>query len=143
MRLVEEGKLSLDEPIRTYLPDFTMRDPAVAEGATTRHLMTHTGGWEGDFFPDTGYGDDALAKFVNLMAQLPQLTLLGTVCSYNNAGFSLAGRVIEAVTGKTCEAALKDLVLRPLGLKRSYLFPAHVMLHGFAVGHTTIADKTF
>jgi CubicO group peptidase (beta-lactamase class C family) len=142
MRLVEDGKLALDEPIRSYLPDFTMRDPEVTTRLTMRHLLTHTGGWDGDFFPDTGNGDDALARYVKLMADLPQVTPLGSILSYNNAAFSLAGRVVEAVTGKTYEAALNELVLAPLGLKHSFLFPADVMTHSFAVGHTTIADKT-
>ncbi|MGB9380342.1 MAG: serine hydrolase domain-containing protein, partial [Candidatus Binatus sp.] len=142
MRLVEDGKLTLDQPIRTYLPDFTMRDPEVTTRLTMRHLLTHTGGWDGDFFPDTGNGDDALARYVRLMAELPQLTPLGTILSYNNAAFSLAGRVVEVVTGKTYEAALNELVLQPLGLKHSFLFPTDAMTHSFAVGHTTIADKT-
>jgi CubicO group peptidase (beta-lactamase class C family) len=142
MRLVEAGKLELDAPIRTYLPDFTMRDLDVTGRLTMRHLLTHTGGWDGDFFPDTGNGDDALARYVKRMADLPQRTPLGTILSYNNAAFSLAGRVIEVVTGKTYEAALNELVLAPLGLKHSFLFPADSMTHGFAVGHTTIADKT-
>jgi CubicO group peptidase (beta-lactamase class C family) len=142
MRLVEAGKLALDEPVRTYLPDFTMRDPGVTTRLTMRHLLTHTGGWEGDFFPDTGNGDDALARYVKLMADLPQLTPLGTILSYNNAAFSLAGRVVEAVTGKTYEAALNELVLGPLGLKHSFLFPTDVMTHSFAAGHATIADRT-
>jgi CubicO group peptidase (beta-lactamase class C family) len=141
MRLVEQGRLALDEPVRTYLPDFSMRDPAVTERATMRHLLTHTGGWQGDFFPDTGNGDDALARYVRLLADVPQLTPLGTVWSYNNAGFSIAGRVIEWIMGTTYEAALKQLVLEPLGLKRSYLFPTEVMVHGFAVGHATSGDK--
>lgn len=142
MRLVESGKLALDDPIRTYLPDFTMRDTEVTSRLTMRHLLSHTGGWDGDFFPDTGNGDDALARYVKLMADLPQLTPLGTILSYNNAAFSLAGRVVEVVTGKTYEAALDELVLAPLGLKHSFLFPPDVMTHSFAVGHTTIADKT-
>jgi CubicO group peptidase (beta-lactamase class C family) len=141
MRLVEQGTLSLDEPIHSYLPSFKMRDPAVTEGVTIRHLLTHTAGWQGDFFPDTGNGDDALTKYVGLMAGLPQLTPLGTVWSYNNSAFSLAGRVIEAVTGNTYEAALGELVLQPLALKRSYLFPTQVMVHRFAVGHAAVDDK--
>ncbi|MGB8685525.1 MAG: serine hydrolase domain-containing protein [Candidatus Binatus sp.] len=142
MRLVEAGKLALDEPILTYLPDFKMRDPEVTARVTMRHLLTHTGGWEGDFFPDTGNGDDALARYVKLMADLPQLTPLGTILSYNNAAFSLAGRVVEVVTGKTYEVALNELVLRPLGLKHSFLFPTDVMTHSYAVGHATLGDRT-
>src|SRR5579862_2017262 len=141
MRLVEAGKLALDEPVRRYLPDFRMSDPEVTSRLTTRHLLTHIGGWDGDFFPDTGNGDDAIARYVKLMAELPQRTPLGTILSYNNAGFSVAGRVIEVVTGKTFEAALKELVIDPIGLKRSFMFPTEVMTHRFAVGHATIADK--
>ena len=143
MRLVEAGKLDLDVPLRTYMPDFVMKDPDVTARVTTRHLLTHTGGWEGDWFEDTGDGDDALAKYVKVMGQLPQLTPLGAVFSYNNAAFALAGRVIEVLTGQTYEAALKELVLRPLGLKRSLLFPSHVMLHGFAAGHDSVGENTF
>jgi CubicO group peptidase (beta-lactamase class C family) len=76
------------------------------------------------------------------MAQLPQLTPLGTVWSYNNAALALAGRVIEVLTEKTYEAALKELVLLPLGLKQSFLFPTEVMVHRFAVGHASSRDRT-
>lgn len=141
MRLVEMDKLDLDEPIRTYLPDFTMRDREVTAHATTRHLLTHVGGWVGDFFEDTGDGDDALAIYVRKMAELPQLTPLGAVWSYNNSAFSLAGHAIAAVTGKTYEAAMLELVLKPLGLKRSYFFPSLVMLKRFAVGHAVVKEK--
>jgi CubicO group peptidase (beta-lactamase class C family) len=76
------------------------------------------------------------------MADLPQLTPLGSILSYNNAAFSLAGRVVETLTGKIYEDALKELVLKPLGLKHSFLLPADVMTHSFAVGHTTIGERT-
>jgi CubicO group peptidase (beta-lactamase class C family) len=137
MRLVEAGSLDLDAPVRRYLPGFRMKDPEVTERVTMRHLLTHTGGWEGDYFDDTGAGDDAHKIYVERMAELPQLTPLGDVWSYNNAAFSLAGRVIEALTGSTYEATLTEQVLKPLGLKRSFIFPTCVMTHRFAVGHAT------
>jgi CubicO group peptidase (beta-lactamase class C family) len=143
MRLVEAGKLKLDEPIRTYLPNLRMRDPEVTAHLTLRHLLTHTGGFVGDFFEDTGNGDDALEKYVAAMATLEQLTPLGAEFSYCNSGFSLAGRVIEAVAGKVYEQAMLELILKPLGLKRSYFFPTDVMLHRFAVGHTAIEGKNY
>ena len=141
VRLAEMGKLGLDEPARRYIPDFRMRDTEVTARLTARHLLTHTGGWEGDFFEDTGLGDDALRAYVEKMAELPQLTPLGKVWSYHNSGFSLAGRLIEAVTGETYEAALSELVLAPLGLRHTHIFPNDVMTHRFVAGHAWYNDQ--
>ncbi len=141
MRLVEQGTIDLDSPILTYLPSFRMADESATSHATTRHLFTHTAGWAGDYFYDTGRGDDTLALIVERMADLPQITPLGENMSYNNAGFYLAGRVIEVVTGKPYEAAVKELVLDPLGLSRSFFFPEDVMTYSFAVGHRVHEGK--
>jgi CubicO group peptidase (beta-lactamase class C family) len=100
-------------------------------------------GWDGDYFEDTGNGDDALDRYVKLLLDLPQFTRLGTVFSYNNSAFAIAGRVIEVVTGQTCENALKELVLKPLGMNQSYFFPTDVMLHAFAVGHGVDEGQNF
>ena len=135
MRLEEAGKLSLDMPLRTYLPDLRLADEDTATQVTLRHCLTHTGGWLGDYFNDFGDGDDALARMVADMVALPQLTPLGKIWSYNNASFYLAGRVIEVVTGKPFEVALKELVLDPLGLSMTFFFPKDVMTYRFAVGH--------
>lgn len=140
MRLVEMGKLDLDQPIRTYLPDLKLADEAVAARVTMRHLLTHTGGWVGDYFDDLGLGEDALARMVAKMADLPQLTPLGEVWSYNNSGFYLAGRVIEVVVGTGFEKAMQELVLDPLGLKWTFFFAHDVITHRFAVGHEVV-DK--
>lgn len=140
MRLVEMGKLDLDAKVRTYVPDFKVSDEVAASQATIRHLLTLVGGWVGDFFDDTGAGDDALSKYVGNMADLEQLAPVGTVLSYCNSGFCVAGRVIEAVTSKSYETALKELVLEPLGLTDSYLDPGEVMTHRFVVGHNA-SDK--
>jgi CubicO group peptidase (beta-lactamase class C family) len=135
LRLVEQGKLALDAPLRAYLPDLRLADEAAAAGVTLRHLFTHTGGWLGDYFEDFGEGDDALARYVASMASLSQETPLGALFSYNNAGFSLAGRVIEVVTGMTYEAAVKALVLDPLGMTRAFYSAADAITERTAAGH--------
>jgi CubicO group peptidase (beta-lactamase class C family) len=134
--LVERGQLDLDTPLRTYLPELRLSDPIVAEQVTTRHLLTHTGGWLGDYFDDVGPGDDALQRMVaERMPTLPQELPLGSTFSYNNAGFYLAGRLIEQLTGQTFEAAINQLIFAPLALTDSLFFPGDVMLRRFAVGH--------
>jgi CubicO group peptidase (beta-lactamase class C family) len=135
MRLVEAGKLGLDATVRTYIPDFKVADEEASAGVTVRNLLTHMGGWAGDFFHGTGAGDDALARYVADMNDLEQIAPLGTVYSYNNSGFSVAGRLIELVTEQPFEAALKELVLEPLGLERCFFGAGDVITHRFAVGH--------
>ncbi|HEY4027379.1 MAG TPA: serine hydrolase domain-containing protein [Candidatus Dormibacteraeota bacterium] len=136
MRLVEADRVDLAATVRTYVPELRLKDESVAERITVLQLLNHTAGWTGDFFTDTGDGDDALARYVEAMAGLSQVSPLGTIASYNNASLCLAGRVIEKVTGQTYEAALKELVLGPLGLEHSHLFPAEVMTLRFAAGHS-------
>ena len=140
MRLVEQGKVDLDAPVRTYLPDFRVADASVSEEVLVRHLVTHTGGWFGDDFTDTGRGDDALAAYVAEMADLPQIAPLGRFFSYNNAGLSVVGRIIEVVTNKSYEDAVQELVLTPLGMEHSYFFPEQVMTQAFSVGHAGSPD---
>lgn len=135
MALVEQGRLDLDTPVRRYLPDLRLRDEPTAAALTMRHLLTHVGGFVGDFFLDTGWGDDALARYVAHMAELEQFAPLGTLWSYCNSGFGLAARVIEVVTGQTAERAIAELVLEPFGMDRAFFFPWEVMTHGFAAGH--------
>ncbi len=141
MRLAEQGRLDLDAPIRKYLPSFKLKDERVAARVSMRHLLTHTGGWLGDYFNDTGWGNDALAKMLDEIATLPQLTPLGEIWSYNNAGFNIAGRVIEVITGQPFEQAMQALVLSPLQLTNSFYFPWEVMVKQFAVGHISPQDE--
>lgn len=140
MRLVDLGKLDLDVPIRTYLPKFKLQDKRAAAKLSMRHLFTHTGGWLGDYFNDIGWADDALARMLDLIAELPQITPLGKIFSYNNAGFNIAGRVIEVITGMPYEQAIQRLVFDPLGMPNSLFFPWEVMVRSFALGHISPHD---
>lgn len=137
MRLVEAEKIDLCAPVREYLPEFSVAEEVASVDTTIWHLLTHTGGWVGDHFIDTGAGDDALPKYVAQMADLEQLAPLGKVFSYNNAGFYLAGALIEQVTRQRYEAAMQELVFAPLGLDRCFFEAGEVLTHRFAVGHRT------
>jgi len=137
MQLVEEGTLDLDAPLVEVLPDLALGDPDVTKQVTMRHLLTHTSGIDGDVFTDTGRGDDVLEKYVAALADVAQNHPLGATFSYCNSGFSLAGRVVEVLTGKTWDAVLRERIVEPLGLTRTSTLPEEAILHRAAVGHVS------
>ena len=135
MRLVDQGTVDLAAPVRRYIPSFKLKDEDAASRATVKHLVTHTGGWLGDAFRDFGNGNDALAKYVDGMVELEQLTPLGEIWHYSNSSFTVLGRIIELVTGKTYEEATRELLFKPLGMDHSVFSAAEAIVHRTAVGH--------
>ena len=141
MQLVDEGKLDLDAPIVDVLPELELRDPEVTRTVTMRHLLTHTSGIDGDVFTDTGRGDDCLEKYAAQLKDAAQNHPLGATWSYCNSGFSLAGRVIEKLTGGTWDAAIQQKLVAPLGLTHTGTLPEEALLHRVAVGHVGEAGE--
>jgi CubicO group peptidase (beta-lactamase class C family) len=142
MQLAEQGRVNLDAPVRKYIKDFKVKDKEVTKKVTVRHLLTHMGGWVGDYFNDFGNGDDALDKMVRDIAKLPQIQPLGTIWSYNNTGFNVASRIIEILTKKPYEQAAQEMLLDPLGLKMTFFYPSDILFtHRFVVGHQVVKKK--
>ena len=141
MRLVEAGKLDLDAPVHRYLPDFRTADPSVAQRVTLRQLLNHTSGWLGDDVQDEGPGDDAAARFAADLVRAPQLTPLGTQFAYSNSAVALAGRVIQVVTGVPYEAAVRALLIDPLGLAHSRFFTDEIVGFNLAASHGVVNGK--
>ena len=134
MRLVEQGKLDLEAPIQRYLPEFAVKDPAASREVAVWHLLTHTPGWEGQLTPEDR-GVQSLAHFAESQRELPQLAPPGAVWGYNNAGFTIAGRLIEAVTGQRIHEALRGLVIDPLALPRTFTRTEDAVTFRFAAAH--------
>ncbi|MEU7003621.1 serine hydrolase [Nonomuraea sp. NPDC046570] len=135
MQLVDEEKLDLDAPVRTYLPEFRIADERAAERVTVRQLMCHVAGFEGDIFTDTGKGDDCIEKFLGALHQVPQLFEPGEMFSYNNAGFCVLGRIVESVRGKPFDDCMRTHLFEPLGLTHAANDPYEAIIHRTAVGH--------
>jgi CubicO group peptidase (beta-lactamase class C family) len=141
MRLVEQGLLDLDAPVRRYIPDFRLADEAAAARVTVRQCLNHSAGWVGDDEEDFGRGDDVLANYVTDLSRLPQLTPPGAQFAYNNVALDVAGRVIEVVTGRTYEEAVRALLLEPLGLSRTWYFTDQLAGYPIAGSHVVDGDR--
>jgi CubicO group peptidase (beta-lactamase class C family) len=138
MQLVDEGKLALDEPIMTYLPDLKLADAEARETITLHHLLSHTSGLFGDYFDDFGLGDDALGRAIATFETLRQQYAPGALWTYCNTGFGLAGAIIERVTGQFFETAMRERLFKPLGLERSFYFAHEAIVYPHAIGHNQL-----
>ena len=135
MQLVDEGLVDLDATVRSYLPEFAISDEGAAAQITVRQLLTHTSGFEGDIFTDTGRGDDAVEKYLGELHDVPQLFPPGELWSYNNAGFVVLGRLVELLRGKPYDVCLRERLVAPLGLTHVAPSPYEAILFRAAVGH--------
>ncbi|HEU5013884.1 MAG TPA: serine hydrolase [Roseiflexaceae bacterium] len=138
MQLVEQGRVELDAPIVTYLPDLRLADAGAQQTITLRHLLTHTSGLYGDCFDDHGWGDDALTNFVASFHKLRQITAPGELWTYCNSGFGMAGLVIERVLDMPFEQAVRERIFAPLGMDHSFYFAHEAIAYPAAVGHTQV-----
>lgn len=141
MRLHDQGRVDVEAPVREYIPDFRVADTDATRDVRVWHLMTHTPGWEGQL-PTPDRGPETLTNFIETLRDLPQLARPGEVWAYNNAGWGVAGRVIEAVTDSTINEALDDLVFDPLGLDRAFSRTGEAMTYRFAAPHRERDGRT-
>jgi CubicO group peptidase (beta-lactamase class C family) len=135
MLLIERGELDLETRVADVLPGFRVADADVSARLTVRHLLTHTSGIDGDVVIDAGRGDDAVARYVAGLVDVAQLHPLGGMLSYCNAGWIVAGRIVEVITGSTWDRALTDMIVEPLGLQSTVVLPDDAVMHRVAVGH--------
>jgi D-alanyl-D-alanine carboxypeptidase len=137
-QLARQGKLSLDDPIKTFLPDYP--NPQAAEKVTVRHLLNMTSGI-GDFF---GSRYDATPKekirslkdYLPLFADLPLEFEPGTQNKYSNGGYIVLGLIIEKVSGLDYYAYVKDRIFKPCGMLDTDAFPRDANTPNLAKGYT-------
>jgi CubicO group peptidase (beta-lactamase class C family) len=121
LQLVDQGKLKLDGKISDYLPDYR-KD--IGEKVTVHHLLTHTSGIpsytsQPGFFQNVSRNPYKVADFVKQYASGNLEFEPGTKYSYNNSGYFLLGAIVERVTGKTYEQALKEMIFEKVGMKNT------------------------
>jgi CubicO group peptidase (beta-lactamase class C family) len=116
LRLVEQGRLALTDPITTFLPEY----PTHGHTITIEHLLTHTSGirsytsmpewqaiWRKDF---------TVAELIDFFKYQPMEFAPGIRWSYNNSGYHLLGAIIEQVSGQSYEQFLQQQIFEPLGM---------------------------
>ncbi|MET0236258.1 MAG: serine hydrolase domain-containing protein [Kibdelosporangium sp.] len=129
MVLVADGDLELDEPVGAHVPELA-GSPAAA--VTLRQLLSHTSGLES--------GPDGVTTMRRLVAKAGLIQPPGQAFSYSNAGYVLAGRLIETATGMSWWQAVESILLRPLGLVPAFVVSPEPASRPVASGHAVNAD---
>ncbi|WOX15491.1 serine hydrolase domain-containing protein [Streptomyces sp. N50] len=118
--LVSDGDLELDAPVCEYVPELRKAADEAMPGVTLRQLLSHTGGIVADHELDDSE-ERSLRRYATSVATTRLLHRPGYCFSYANTGYNLLGRTVEAVTGVRWHAAVRDFVLRPLGMDPVFL----------------------
>jgi CubicO group peptidase (beta-lactamase class C family) len=141
-QLVERGKLSFDDPLSKFLPDFP--DKASAEKIKIKHLLTHTAGLGGYFTKQWDESSRALYRTVDDMmkraaADEKLLFEPGTRWQYSNTGMLVLGKVIEKVSGQSYYDYVRDNITKPAGMQNTDSYELDKVNPNLAVGY----DKQF
>jgi len=129
MKLVEDGKISLDKPVDTYIKDFSIQKKSNSNYPTVRQLLSHHGGMPGDILNGFEFSPSPPPMYDRKFLEIP--TLLknehmsetpGKVFAYSNISFGLLGVLVERMSGKTLNEYAEEKLFKPLNLKNtSYL----------------------
>lgn len=145
--LCDEGLLDLDEPIVTYIPDFTMKDEYAGAHVTLRDIFLHRTGLAGHDFTWPDY-ERSEADYMKSIRYLDAVVPFRSRPEYNNVMFILAGYIEECVTGKKWGELVKERILLPLGMTHTYVSleevpPGTDLAEGYKDGYrlTSIAPK--
>ena len=118
--LADEGRIALDAPVRTYLPDFSLEDPVASATLTTRDLLTHRSGLPRHdlFWYQAPFSRDELYHRLRFLEPSgpPRAEW-----RYNSLMFVVAGRIVEKVSGETWESFVQARILLPLNMRRTVL----------------------
>ena len=117
--LVDEGKLSWDEPLRNYLPKFRLSDPTITERITPRDLVTHRSGLPRHDWLWYNNNQGTRAELVQRLAHLELSADLRQRYQYNNLMFMTAGYLAGQLTGQSWEEVMRKRLFQPLGMTRS------------------------
>lgn len=142
LQLAEQGKLKLDMPITTYLPDYPK---ANGDQITIHHLLTHTSGIPNytsfpNFFKDLSRNYYSPADFVKQFCDMPLEFKPGEKFAYSNSGYFLLGYIIEKVSGKSYETCLQENIFTPLHMDNTGFDHSERIIKNRAAGYEKNGD---
>jgi len=141
LKLVDDGKVALDDPLSKFLPDYPNGD-----AITVAQLLNHTSGIKSytgiaEYFVEHIRADRTTAQMIEVFKDLPTDFTPGEKYAYNNSGYILVGAVIEAATDRDWYEYMRTEMLLPNGIKQTQYGDDDVIIPGYVNGYTLNDDK--
>jgi len=143
MQLVEEGKIDLDAPVQKYLPWFQVANQDASAKITVRNLLNHTSGISKKDGNRVWASQQGLEETLRGFGMLPLTHPVGAKWDYSNLNYSLAGLIVEKVSGQSYADYVIQNILEPLDMRHSYTSRALALADGLSRGHYYILGNAF
>ncbi|HDR3490562.1 serine hydrolase domain-containing protein [Bacillus wiedmannii] len=139
VKLIEDKKLKLEDPVQRYLPWFKLKDPQTSSTITIQHLLTHTSGistYEGLALSDKqSKNSTALQENVMKLSNVKLTTPPGEKYQYSNANYIILGALIEAVTNETYSSYMEKHIFQPLNMNGAAASKETAYEKGYLTGY--------
>ncbi|MBO1580452.1 serine hydrolase [Bacillus sp. XF8] len=139
MKLIEEGTVHLEDPVKKYIPWFTLKDEEATSKITIKHLLTHSSGistYSGLSISDKeSKGFNAIKDNVKSLSNVKLTASPGEKHQYSNANFLILGALIERITNQTYSEYMEQQVFVPLGMKNAAADNDTAYKKGYVAGY--------
>ncbi|PFE15632.1 serine hydrolase domain-containing protein [Bacillus cereus] len=139
VKLIEDKKIKLEDPVQRYLPWFKLKDPYISSTITIQHLLTHTSGistYEGLALSDKqSKSSTALKENVMKLSKVKLTALPGEKYQYSNANYIVLGALIEEVTNETYSSYMEKYIFQPLNMNGAAASKETACEKGYLTGY--------
>jgi CubicO group peptidase (beta-lactamase class C family) len=139
MQLVEQGKISLENPVQSYIPWFQLADKEESKKITIQHLLNQTSGlstYDGQVA--ISQGDQTLKELIQSLVNTEMTYPVGEQYQYSNLNYGILGLVVEEVTNQSYKDYINEFIFKPLEMNNSYADPKDDRNHTIAAGYQTL-----
>ncbi|PFD87610.1 penicillin-binding protein [Bacillus anthracis] len=139
VKLIEDKKIKLEDPVQRYLPWFKLKNPQISSAITIQHLLTHTSGistYEGLSLSDKqSKSSTALKENVMKLSNVKVTALPSEKYQYSNANYMILGALIEEVTNETYSSYMEKHVFQPLNMNGAAASKENAYEKGYLTGY--------
>ncbi|GGG66999.1 hypothetical protein GCM10010918_21930 [Paenibacillus radicis (ex Gao et al. 2016)] len=138
MQLADEGKIDLDTPVQSYLPDFTAANAQGAAAITVRQLLNQTSGFPTIAGLKLNGSDLSIKQYPATLKDMKLRGAPGAKFEYSNANYNVLGALVQAVSGQSYGEYVQKHIFTPLSMDHSFTSRAQAEQNGLSQGHQSI-----